>query len=131
MKISTTHITKVIIVETIKHVDNRGEFFRAYCHNELASIVGNRQIVQINISKTIAAGAVRGMHYQRPPHSEMKLIRCIKGKVWDVALDLRADSPTYLQWHAEELSAVSAKMLVIPEGCAHAFLQMRIRLLPN
>jgi dTDP-4-dehydrorhamnose 3,5-epimerase len=121
MKIMSTSIEGVVIVETTKHGDHRGEFFRAYCQRELAPIFGERQILQINVSKTNAAGTVRGLHYQRPPQAEMKLIRCIKGKVWDVAVDLRAGSPTYLKWHAEELSADAAKMLVIPEGCAHGF----------
>lgn len=121
MKIATTPLDGVVVVETIQHVDQRGKFFRAYCQRELTEIIGKRQIVQINISQTHLAGAVRGMHYQRPPQAEMKLIRCIKGKVWDVAVDLRHSSPTFLQWHAEELSAADAKMLVIPEGFAHGF----------
>lgn len=121
MKISTTPIDGVVFVETAKHVDHRGEFYRAYCQSELVSMIAERQIVQINVSKTHAVGAVRGMHYQGPPQAEMKLIRCIKGKVWDVAVDLRPDSKTYLKWHAEELSAAAAKMLIIPEGCAHGF----------
>ena len=61
------------------------------------------------------------MHFQKKPHAEMKLIRCLKGRVWDVAVDLRANSPTFLKWHAEELTAENAKLLVIPEGCAHGF----------
>ena len=61
------------------------------------------------------------MHFQRPPHAEMKLVRCLKGKVWDVAIDLRAGSATFMQWHAEELSAENARMVVIPEGCGHGF----------
>jgi len=121
MNIFPTPLEGVVVVETTKHVDKRGEFFRAFCQTELASILGDRQIVQINISQTCSVGAVRGMHYQLPPHSEMKLIRCIKGRVWDVAVDLRANSSTYKQWHALELSAASAKMFVIPEGCAHGF----------
>lgn len=121
MKIVTTPLEGVVIVETTKHSDHRGEFFRAYCQHELAPVIGERQIVQINISKTSAFGAIRGLHFQRPPQAEMKLIRCITGKVWDVAVDLRAGSPTYLKWRAEELCADSAKMLVIPEGCAHGF----------
>jgi len=121
MKVTPTFISGLFIVETTKHIDNRGEFFRAFCESELASLIETRRIVQINISKTLAIGAVRGMHYQRPPKAEMKLIRCIKGRVWDVAVDLRADSPTYMQWHAEELCAATAKMFVIPEGCAHGF----------
>lgn len=94
---------------------------RLYCEHELAEIIGKRHIVQINHSRTASVGAVRGMHYQNPPHMEMKMVRCLKGRVWDVAVDLRAGSPTLLQWHAEELTPGNARMLVIPEGCAHGF----------
>ncbi|MGT2489673.1 dTDP-4-dehydrorhamnose 3,5-epimerase family protein [Cupriavidus basilensis] len=78
-------------------------------------------MVQANHSRTCKVGALRGLHFQSPPHAEMKLVRCIRGRVWDVVLDLRAGSPTFLQWHGEELSAANARMLVIPEGCAHGF----------
>lgn len=121
MKISTTPINGAAIIETTKHADLRGEFLRAFCQEELSTIIGERQIVQINISKTHLSGAVRGMHYQRPPQAEMKLIRCIKGKVWDVLVDLRTGSSTFLQWYAEELSPDNARMMIIPEGCAHGF----------
>lgn len=121
MHISRTRIGGVAVVETTGFADPRGVFTRFYCERELSPIVGERRIVQINHSQNIAAGTVRGMHYQRAPHAEMKLVRCIKGRVWDVALDLRAGSPTFLQWHAEELSAENQRMLVIPEGCAHGF----------
>ncbi len=121
MKITQTKIAGISVIETSCHVDNRGAFSRLYCHRELQHILGSRQIVQINQSRTDSVGAVRGLHYQHPPHAEMKLVRCLKGKVWDVAVDLRADSPTFLQWHAEELSPQNARMLVIPEGCAHGF----------
>ncbi len=121
MDIALTPINGVFVVETSKHIDHRGSFFRAYCRNEMGAIIGDRQIVQINISRTRKAGAIRGMHYQSSPHGEMKLIRCLKGRVWDVAVDLRADSSTYLKWHAVELSGENARMMVIPEGCAHGF----------
>lgn len=121
MKINKTKISGVYVVETEPFTDHRGSFDRFFCAKELESFLGNRKIVQINHSKTNKIGAVRGMHFQHPPHAEMKLVRCIKGKVFDVALDLRRNSPTFLQWHAEELDPVSAKMLVIPEGCAHGF----------
>ena len=94
---------------------------RLYCEKELSSVIGDRRIVQINFSQTNAVGAVRGMHFQRSPFAEMKLIRCIKGCVWDVAVDLRTGSPTFLQWQAVKLSAENAQMIVIPEGCAHGF----------
>jgi dTDP-4-dehydrorhamnose 3,5-epimerase len=121
LKIIPTHISGVILIETIPFRDERGGFFRAFCQHELKQIIGNRKIEQINISQTSSVGTIRGMHYQRQPCSEMKFVRCIGGKVWDVAVDLRKDSTTFLQWYAAELSAVNNNMLVIPEGCAHGF----------
>jgi dTDP-4-dehydrorhamnose 3,5-epimerase len=121
MKIHPTRLAGVAVVETSPKYDHRGAFARLYCEDELSAIVGRRRIVQINQSRTHLAGAVRGMHYQHSPHAEMKLVRCLRGRVWDVAVDLRAGSPTFLQWHAEELSADNALMLAIPEGCAHGF----------
>ena len=121
MKASPTSIAGVMRVETGYFTDARGAFGRLYCESELSGIIGERRIVQINHSRTEAVGAVRGMHFQHPPHAEMKLVRCIKGRVWDVAVDLRAGSPTFLNWHAEELTPQNACMLVIPEGCAHGF----------
>ncbi|EKD84373.1 MAG: hypothetical protein ACD_39C00087G0002 [uncultured bacterium] len=116
-----TTIAGVHVVKTDKLKDARGSFSRLFCQNELSSLVGARQIVQINRSQTQSVGAVRGMHYQLPPYSEMKLIRCLRGRVFDVAVDLRAGSPTFLKWHAEELSEDNSFMLVVPEGCAHGF----------
>ncbi len=110
-----------MVVETEPFTDHRGSFARLYCARELAEVIGERNIVQINHSCTTAVGAVRGLHFQRPPFAEMKLVRCLKGRVWDLAADLRTGSPTFLQWHAEELTPGNARMLVIPEGCAHGF----------
>ena len=121
MNIVQTALPGVLVVETAAFVDHRGGFARFYCEQELIEVIGDRRIVQINHSRTSSSGAVRGMHYQKPPYAEMKLIRCIKGRVWDVALDLRVQSPTFLQWHAEELSTDNRRMMVIPEGCAHGF----------
>lgn len=121
LNVLQTALPGVIVIETTPLSDHRGAFARLYCERELAAVIGDRRIVQINHSRTAAAGAMRGMHYQRPPHAEMKLVRCLKGRVWDVAVDLRAGSPTFLQWHAEELSPGNARMMVIPEGCAHGF----------
>jgi dTDP-4-dehydrorhamnose 3,5-epimerase len=87
----------------------------------LSAVIGKRRIVQINHSRAKAPGAVRGLHFQRPPEAEMKLVRCLRGRVLDVAVDLRAGSSSLLRWHAEEISAENARMLVIPEGCAHGF----------
>lgn len=121
MKIVSAAIAGVCVAETNYFQDSRGAFARLFCETELADAVGNRKIRQINQSRTTATGAVRGMHYQLAPHAEMKMVRCTKGRVWDVAVDLRAGSPTFLQYHAQELSASNALMLIIPEGCAHGF----------
>ena len=121
MNIHATALQGVAVVATQPFVDQRGAFSRFFCKKELAVILGDRDIVQINHSRTSMVGAIRGLHYQFPPHAEMKLVRCIRGRVWDVAVDLRAGSPTFLQWHAEELTQDNARMLVIPEGCAHGF----------
>jgi dTDP-4-dehydrorhamnose 3,5-epimerase len=121
MKVWPTHIDEVVVVESLLFTDHRGTFSRLFCQRELASILGQRSIVQVNHSCTLTVGAIRGMHYQYPPHAEMKLVRCLKGRVWDVAVDLRRGSSTFLRWHAEELTADNRRMLVVPEGCAHGF----------
>ena len=82
---------------------------------------GDRGIAQVNVSRTETVGTIRGLHLQAPPHSEAKLVRCLRGRVWDVAVDLRPDSATYCHWHAVELSSERANALLIPEGCAHGF----------
>lgn len=94
---------------------------RLFCAQELQPLLKQRQIAQINHSITIHAGAVRGLHFQYPPHAEMKMVRCLSGRVWDVAVDLRAGSPTLLSWYAQELAPDNAQMMVIPEGFAHGF----------
>ncbi len=121
MKLISTVLKGVYVVETNPFQDKRGSFVRFYCGKELSSAMLGRNIVQINHSRTRAVGAIRGIHFQYPPDAEMKLVRCLKGKIWDVAVDLRTGSPTFLHWHAEELSAKNGRMIVIPEGCAHGF----------
>lgn len=121
MKIIETPIYGVVVVETSRITDPRGSFARWFCDKELESVIGERRIVQINHSMTAAKGSIRGMHYQKAPCSEMKLIRCVRGRVFDVAVDLRKGSPTFLRWHACELSPDNGLMMVVPEGCAHGF----------
>lgn len=121
VNILPTDIPDLMVVETIPHADSRGAFARLYCERELARLISQRRIVQVNHSRTAAVGAVRGLHFQYPPHAEMKLVRCLKGRVWDVAVDLRQNSPTFLHWHAEELAPANTRMMVIPEGFAHGF----------
>jgi dTDP-4-dehydrorhamnose 3,5-epimerase len=101
--------------------DSRGFLSRLFCTQELAAAGWQKPIAQINYTHTSQRGTVRGMHYQQPPDAEMKLVTCIQGEVWDVAVDLRAGSSTYLQWHAELLSADNQCAMLIPEGFAHGF----------
>jgi dTDP-4-dehydrorhamnose 3,5-epimerase len=101
--------------------DQRGYLERLFCRMELADLLEGRGIEQINHTLTAKAGTVRGMHFQYPPHAEMKLVTCLKGEVFDVAVDLRRHSPTFLCWHAEHLSAANHRTLIIPEGFAHGF----------
>lgn len=101
--------------------DHRGALTRLFCTEELAAAGWVKPIAQINHTLTAKQGSVRGLHFQRPPHAEMKLVSCIRGVVWDVAVDLRTDSPTFLRWHAERLSAENGCALLIPEGFAHGF----------
>lgn len=101
--------------------DSRGFLSRLFCREELATAGWHNPVAQINHTFTARQGTVRGLHFQNPPHTEMKLVSCIRGEVWDVAVDLRAGSPTFLQWHAEILSADNNHALLIPEGFAHGF----------
>lgn len=108
-------------VERQRIGDSRGFLSRLFCAEELAAAGWSKPIAQINHTYTSKRGTVRGMHFQRPPQAEMKLVSCIRGEVWDVAVDVRTDSPTYLHWHAERLSADNSRALLIPEGFAHGF----------
>lgn len=101
--------------------DSRGTFSRLFCADELALAGWKGSVAQINLSKTVRRGTVRGLHFQRPPHAEIKLVTCIRGEIWDVAVDLRAGSPTYLHWHAQALSEANNAALLIPAGFAHGF----------
>lgn len=119
MNITDTPLAGLKVVRSSPHRDDRGSFERLFCAQDLQKLIGRRRIAQINQSKTTHAGAVRGLHFQYPPHAEMKMVRCLRGRVWDVAVDLRAGSPTFLQWYAQELTPEAATMMVIPEGFAH------------
>mgnify|MGYP006266925269 CR=1 FL=1 len=121
MKVLDTPLAGLTVVESTPDHDPRGAFSRLFCSRELHDILGDRRIAQINHSRTTRVGAMRGMHFQYPPHAEMKMVRCLAGRVWDVAVDLRSGSPTFLQWHAEELTPEGGRMMVIPEGFAHGF----------
>ncbi len=122
MKISELEIKGAYILELEPINDNRGFFARKFCKKELKEKIGiNFEICQANVSYNKKKGTIRGLHYQKSPYEETKIISCVKGKIFDVVLDLRENSPTYLQWYGVELSENNFKMLIIPKGCAHGF----------
>jgi dTDP-4-dehydrorhamnose 3,5-epimerase len=109
------------LIERQRFGDSRGFLSRLFCIEELDAAGWCKPVAQINHTYTARRGTVRGMHYQHPPHAEMKMVTCIRGEMWDVAVDLRTGSPTFLHWHAEVLSADNHRALLIPEGFAHGF----------
>jgi len=122
-EVHSTPIAHVLELISRPSSDHRGAFLNAFRAVEQAFVHtwGDRPIAQVNLSRTEAVGTVRGLHLQATPHSEAKLVRCLRGHVWDVAVDLRPESVTYGQWHAVELSPGAGNALLIPEGCAHGF----------
>ena len=124
MRLNPTRLPMVFGVESVAHQDARGSFRRSWCADSFARARIDFVPRQASISTNSAACTLRGMHWQAGAHAEQKLVRCIAGAVWDVALDLRPDSPTYLRWHAEELSADKGNALFLPRGVAHGFLSL-------
>jgi dTDP-4-dehydrorhamnose 3,5-epimerase len=120
MIFTQTKIPGVFIVELEKRQDDRGYFARAWCAREFSD---HRlpQFVQTNMSASRRKGTIRGLHYQLAPHGEAKYMRCIRGAIFDVAVDLRPDSPTFRQWFGIELSADNRKAVFVPEGLAHGY----------
>ena len=116
-----TKLAGVVQVRRQIHADTRGSFARLFCADELAAVGWTGPVAQVNHSVNTARGTVRGLHYQLAPWAEMKLVSCVRGRVWDVAVDLRRDSPTFLHWFAQELSAQSGGALLVPQGCAHGY----------
>jgi dTDP-4-dehydrorhamnose 3,5-epimerase len=121
MKLIQTHLKGAYVIELEPFRDERGFFARTYCKNEFSAIGHQKEFVQFNHSMTAFKGTIRGMHYQVPPSAETKLIRCIRGKVFDVIIDIREDSPTFLQHLQITLSQENLKMIYVPEGFAHGF----------
>ena len=109
------------VLERLPRGDMRGFFERMFCDEELSAAGWRGPVRQINHTYTQKRGTVRGLHFQLPPHSEMKLVSCLRGEIWDVVVDVRKGSPTFLQWHAERLSAENHCSLLIPQGFAHGF----------
>jgi dTDP-4-dehydrorhamnose 3,5-epimerase len=121
VRFTTTSVDGVVLVEVDRITDDRGFFARVWCRDEFAQHGLKVEWAQANVGRSIRAGTLRGMHYQRDPHAEAKLVRCTRGAVYDVALDLRPASPTHLRWVGVTLSANEHTMLYIPEGCAHGY----------
>jgi len=115
----------VFEVLLVPHQDERGFFARSWCEREFVQQGLNPKLMQCNISFNPLKGTLRGVHYQADPHGEAKLVRCTSGAIFDVAIDLRPESPTFKNWIGEVLSGENRKMLYIPEGCAHGFLTLR------
>ena len=121
MRFSETSVAGALVVEPDRFEDERGFFARTFSSEEFAARGLDVRVDQCSTSFNARAGTLRGLHYQEAPHAEAKLVRCTRGAIYDVALDLRPDSPSYLRWTGVELSADNGRALYIPEGCAHGF----------
>jgi dTDP-4-dehydrorhamnose 3,5-epimerase len=124
MKFNPTPLSGAFTIDLEKREDERGFFARFFCVNEFDNNNADRNIVQINNSLSKDKGTLRGIHYQLAPKAESKIVRCIKGSLFDVIVDLRVDSPTFLKWFGAELSAENRTMMLVPKGFGHAFLTL-------
>lgn len=121
MEFTETALAGVLVVDLAPHGDDRGFFARAFCREEMAAHGVTADVAQANISANRTAGTLRGLHFQRGAAAETKIVRCVRGAIYDVAVDLRAGSPTLGRHVGVELSAANHRALVVPEGCAHGF----------
>jgi len=124
MRFTETRIPGAYIIDTDRFADERGFFALTWARDEFAAQGLNPNLAQCNLSYNQRAGTVRGMHWQAPPYAETKLVRCVRGGIYDVIVDIRNDSPAYLRWVGVELTAENRRALYIPEGCAHGFQTM-------
>jgi dTDP-4-dehydrorhamnose 3,5-epimerase len=121
MQFLETPLRGAYVIELEKHEDERGFFARSWCAEEFSSQGLATRLVQCNVSFNKKKGTLRGLHYQLPPHAETKLVRCTRGALYDVIVDLRKESPTFLKWFGVELSAENYRMLYIPQRFSHGF----------
>lgn len=119
--VEKTDLEGVWVIQRNYRHDERGSFARVFCSEAFTDLGWKSPIKQINHSITQGVGTVRGIHFQRPPFAEKKIVSCLRGRVWDVVVDIRRNSPTFLRWHSQELSDENGLGLFIPEGCAHGF----------
>lgn len=124
MRFAATEIAGVVVVDLEPRTDERGAFARLHCPEEFAAAGHPFVPAQTSLSRNPHSGTLRGMHYQPDPYGEVKLVRCVRGRIFDVAVDLRTGSPTHRQWTATELSAENGRALLVPEGVAHGFLTL-------
>src|SRR5688572_19636501 len=124
MRFSKTAIADVLLIELDAAEDERGFFARTFCEDEFARAGIALRLTQVNISHNRDALTLRGLHYQAAPHGESKIVHCVRGQIFDVAVDLRRESPSYRQWIGVELAPELRRLLFIPEGCAHGFLTL-------
>ena len=121
MKLHHLPLNGATLAECEPFEDPRGLFARLFCDRELKDLLGERSVRNINLSQSTRSGTLRGLHYQREDAAEMKLVRCTRGSIFDVIVDMRPDSPTYLRWHGEILTQRNMRMMVVPEYFAHGF----------
>jgi len=124
MRFLATDVVGVMIIEAEPNRDDRGGFARLHCPEAFAAAGVPFEPVQTSLSTNPARGTLRGLHFQKAPYAETKLVRAVRGRIFDVAVDLRPDSPTHRQWVGTELSATNQRALFIPEGVAHGFLTL-------
>jgi len=121
MKFTETNLSGAYLIELDPKADQRGFLARTFCREEFKAYKLKTEIAQANLSYNVKKGTLRGMHYQKQPYGEAKLVQCVRGAIYDVIIDLRKDSPTYTKWAAFELSALNRQFLYVPEGLAHGF----------
>ena len=124
MNFHTTTLEGAYTIDLEKRGDDRGFFARFFCANEFAETGLVSAFVQVNNSLTGKKGTLRGLHYQLPPAAEVKVVRCIRGALWDVIVDIREGSPTFGHWYGAELTAENRRMMYVPKGFAHAFITL-------
>jgi dTDP-4-dehydrorhamnose 3,5-epimerase len=124
VRFEPSRIDGVVLIRLDVKSDARGSFARTFCGEEMTTAGLPFTVAQANVSRNIARHTLRGLHYQRAPHGEPKIVSCPRGQIWDVAVDMRADSPTYRQWQGFELSPASDSALHLPTGVAHGFLTL-------
>jgi dTDP-4-dehydrorhamnose 3,5-epimerase len=124
MRFTRTELSGVVVIDLDALEDDRGFFARTFCEAEFAGAGLDLTPRQINLSHNSDAFTLRGLHYQAAPHGEIKVVQCVRGRIFDVAVDLRRDSPSYRRWFGIELAPVLRRMVYIPDGCAHGYLTL-------